>query len=63
MSKFAIGKQAERVAGGRRSAAAADALATVDESFGYDVATDGYGACSSFTAAKLTFSLARWGAA
>lgn len=61
MSKFAIGMQAERVADGRGSAVAV--FAAVDESSGHAVATDGYGARSPFTGAKLIFILARWGAA
>jgi len=63
MSKFAIGLQAERVADGRGSATAVAVFAAVDESCGHAAATDGHGACPPFTAAKLTFTLARWGAA
>lgn len=63
MSKFAIGMQAERVADGRGSATAVAVFAAVDESSGHAVATDGYGARSPFTGAKLIFILARWGAA
>ena len=62
MSKFAIGTQADHVADGR-SAPAIAVLPASDESSGYAVGTDGYGARSPFTGARLAFTPARWGAA
>ena len=63
MAKFAMGTQAERVADGRGSVTAVAVYAAVDESSGYAVVTEGHGACPSLTGARLTFTLARWGAA
>lgn len=63
MSKFAMGTQAEGVAGGCGSVTAVVVFAAADESSGYAVVTEGHGACPSLAGARLTFTLARWGAA
>jgi len=63
MSKFAIGAQAEHVADGRRSGIVVAMFPAVDESCGHDVEARACGARRPVTGARLTFILARRGAA
>jgi hypothetical protein len=63
MSKFAIGTQAENVADHRRSAIVVAAFPAVDGSSGHGVEARACGARRPVTGARLTFILARRGAA
>ncbi len=63
MSKFAIGAQAEHVADGRRSGIVVAVFPPVDGSRGHDVEARACGARRPVTGARLTFILARRGAA
>jgi hypothetical protein len=63
MSKFAIGTQAENVAGRRRSAIVVAVFPAVDGNSGHDGDGRACGARRLVTGARLTFILARRGAA
>ena len=63
MSKFAIGEQVENIFNAREAGTVVAVFPTVDGGFRYAVDTEGYGALQFFAEERLTFALARQGAA
>jgi hypothetical protein len=63
MSKFTIGEQVENILNAREAGTVVAIFPTVDGGFRYAVDTEGYGALQFFAEERLTFALARQGAA